>query len=50
MYFYDHNPRHFHAEYQEREGVFAVADGKLLEGDLPKSNRPLSGIQGADND
>ncbi len=35
MYFDDHNPPHFHAEYQGREGVFSVADGKLLEGDLP---------------
>jgi hypothetical protein len=36
MYFDDHSPPHFHAEYQGREGVFSVADGKLLEGDLPR--------------
>ncbi len=36
MYFDDHNPPHFHAEYQGREGVFSVADGNLLEGDLPR--------------
>jgi hypothetical protein len=50
MHFDDHNPPHFHAEYQGREGVFAVADGKLLEGDLAKSNLPLNRIQRADND
>jgi len=36
MYFDDHYPPHFHAEYQGREGVFSVVDGKLLEGDLPR--------------
>jgi hypothetical protein len=35
MYFDDHNPPHFHAEYQGREALFLIADGTVLEGDLP---------------
>ncbi|MBI3592710.1 MAG: DUF4160 domain-containing protein [Nitrospirae bacterium] len=35
MYFDDHNPPHFHAEYQGREGLFHINDGRCFEGDLP---------------
>ena len=35
MYFNDHYPPHFHAEYQGRDGRFAIADGACLEGNLP---------------
>lgn len=35
MYFDDHNPPHFHAEYQGREGLFYVNDGRCFEGNLP---------------
>ena len=35
MYFDDHNPPHFHAEYQGSEALFSIADGNLLEGTLP---------------
>lgn len=36
MHFRDHNPPHFHAEYQGREGQFAIATGKMIDGDFPK--------------
>ena len=35
LYFDDHYPPHFHAEYQGRE-AFSISEGKLLEGDLPR--------------
>ena len=36
MYFDDHYPAHFHAEYQGLEGIFSIDDGKMLEGNLPR--------------
>jgi len=36
MYFVDHNPPHFHAEYQGQKGLFDF-DGNLLRGNM-KSN------------
>ncbi len=35
LYFHDHDPPHFHAEYQGTEGRFAIPNGKYLEGTLP---------------
>ncbi len=35
MYHDDHNPPHFHVEYQGHEALVAIADGELLEGHLP---------------
>lgn len=35
MYFDDHNPPHFHAEYQGYKAQFDM-DGNLLKGGLPK--------------
>ncbi|WAR46723.1 DUF4160 domain-containing protein [Methylomonas rapida] len=35
MYHDDHNPPHFHVEYQGHEALIAIEDGKLLEGHLP---------------
>jgi hypothetical protein len=35
MYYGDHGPAHFHAEYGEHEASIAVADGRLLRGSLP---------------
>jgi len=35
MYFDDHNPPHFHAEYQGREGQFLISNGTCFEGNLP---------------
>ncbi len=36
MYFDDHNPPHFHAEYQGQSALFDM-DGNVISGDFPKS-------------
>jgi hypothetical protein len=36
IYFDDHNPPHFHAEYQGMEAEFNISNGSLRDGDLPK--------------
>ena len=33
--FRDHNPPHFHAEYQGLQAIFRIDDGTLLEGEFP---------------
>lgn len=38
MYYNDHNPPHFHAEYAEREALFAIETLDIIEGEL--SRRP----------
>ena len=35
IYFEDHNPPHFHAEYNEYEAVISINDLKVLDGSLP---------------
>jgi len=35
MYFNDHNPPHFHVEYDEYQASIAINGLGLLEGDLP---------------
>jgi hypothetical protein len=35
MYHNDHEPPHFHAEYQGFEAFVAIATGEVLEGRLP---------------
>ena len=35
MYHDDHNPPHFHAEYQGHEALFAIEDGRMLAGNMP---------------
>ena len=35
MYFYDHDPPHFHAHYAEHSAVIAIGDGAVLVGGLP---------------
>ena len=37
MNFADHNPPHFHAEYQGFDAAFDIRSGKLVAGELPKS-------------
>ena len=37
----EHNPPHIHAIYGECIGVFAICDGKMIEGDLPQKVRQL---------
>ena len=39
MFFSEHNPPHFHAEYQGTEGIFNF-DGEMLQGNI-KSNTAL---------
>jgi len=44
MYWLDtkqHNLPHIHAEYAEHEAVFAIEDGELLDGDMPRRQTRL---------
>jgi len=41
MYFADHGPPHIHVEYQGHEALIAIADGRILEGELPRRARSL---------
>ena len=36
MYFNDHQPPHFHAEYGSHEGVFNIVDLSIIHGTLPR--------------
>jgi hypothetical protein len=36
MYFRDHSPPHFHAEYGEYEALFEIETLSILRGDLPR--------------
>src|SRR5258708_40005282 len=35
MFFHDHAPPHFHAEYQNFKAVFSIKTGKMIEGKFP---------------
>lgn len=35
MYWRDHNPPHFHAEYGEHEALITIDDGLVFAGHLP---------------
>ncbi|HKC65697.1 MAG TPA: DUF4160 domain-containing protein [Pyrinomonadaceae bacterium] len=35
MFFVDHPPPHFHAEYGEYEALITIADGEVFAGRLP---------------
>lgn len=35
MYFADHNPPHFHAQYGEDECIVGIADLSVIEGKIP---------------
>ena len=35
MYWRDHQPPHFHAEYGEHEALIVIADGRVYAGSLP---------------
>jgi len=41
MYFQDHNPPHFHAEYQGMKAEYAIQTLDLLAGKLPKRANAL---------
>ena len=36
MYFNDHSPPHFHAEYGEHEAVYMIETLEVLRGQLPR--------------
>ena len=40
MNYVDHNPPHFHAEYQGYSASFLIATGTLYAGQLPKALLP----------
>lgn len=48
MYHDDHNPPHFHVEYQGHEALIAIENGELLEGSLP--NKALKLVRDWTND
>lgn len=35
MYYGDHNPPHFHAEYGEREAAFGIRELAVIDGEFP---------------
>jgi hypothetical protein len=39
MYYNDHRPPHFHAEYAESEALFTIDTLEILEGELPRRPR-----------
>jgi Domain of unknown function (DUF4160) len=41
MYFYDHEPPHFHARYAEHYAAIGIADASVLVGSLPNRARKL---------
>ncbi|HVR99930.1 MAG TPA: DUF4160 domain-containing protein [Thermoanaerobaculia bacterium] len=41
MYYNDHLPPHFHAEYAEHEALFSIASLEVLEGGLPHRAQAL---------
>ncbi len=41
MFFNDHNPPHFHAEYQDQEAIIDIHSLQILKGSLPKRARMM---------
>ena len=41
MYFDDHNPPHFHAEYAGEEVVISIPDAEVLAGSIPSKKEKL---------
>jgi hypothetical protein len=41
MFFNDHEPPHFHAEYAQHEGLFNIVDLRMIEGHLPQRVKVL---------
>lgn len=35
----EHNPPHVHVKYQNREALFALSDGEILDGWIPKKGQ-----------
>lgn len=41
MFFGDHAPPHFHAEYQGFKAIFNIRTGELIEGRFPKNQATI---------
>ena len=41
MYWDDHSPPHFHAEYGEYEALFNIETGKKMKGRFPKTGERM---------
>ncbi|MGK5594084.1 MAG: DUF4160 domain-containing protein [Parachlamydiaceae bacterium] len=41
MFYDDHNPPHFHAEYGSYRAIFSIDSGQIIEGDLPSKKSAL---------
>ena len=41
MYFRDHNPPHFHAEYQESKAEYDIQSLNVIAGEIPKRAHAL---------
>ena len=41
MFFGDHAPPHFHAEYQGHKACFSIKTGEMLEGKFPKNQSSI---------
>ena len=41
MYYNDHNPPHFHAEYAEFEAIYTIETLEILRGKLPRRAHAL---------
>ena len=41
MFFDDHNPPHFHAEFQEHRAIIEIQSAELVEGYLPPKQLKL---------
>lgn len=41
MFFGDHTPPHFHAEYQGYKALFSIKTGKVIAGKFPKSQSTI---------
>jgi hypothetical protein len=41
MFFFDHNPPHFHAIYGEYNALININTLEIIEGDLPKKAQSL---------
>ena len=41
IFFEDHNPPHFHAEYAGKNAQIEIKSGKIIDGNLPKTAKKL---------
>lgn len=41
MYYSDHFPSHFHAQYNDYEALMSIESGEIINGELPKKQLRL---------